>query len=278
MGVKDQNKVTMKQRLGNAIDFLRSDEAILVVLFLALAAQLPHTAVVFHRVATAYVAWTVSVWGWTANAGAVVDWMHAFVAAISIEFAVLLFVVRGKVLLSWVFAASSVAMNAIYYWNGSWTETNFYGSVLWSAIIPVAIAFYSHELAAEKNGKHHETLWQKMRRWIGQSQPEIKPVPASNAVAVPSATKPIPPVVPVESKRDQTATLDEFAAIVASTNSKVVEPVVLFSGKTQSVYELMGDGYNDEQIGEQLDISPVTVRGHRKRIKDRLAQAKGVTE
>ena len=271
-------KLTMKQRLGNAIEFLRSDEAILVVLFLALAAQLPHTAVVFHRVATAYVAWTVALWGWTANAGGVVDWMHAFVAAISIEFAVLLFVVRGKVLLSWVFAASSVAMNAIYYWNGSWTETNFYGSVLWSAIIPVAIAFYSHELAAEKHGKPKETLGQKMRRWFVRDAEQAKqPV----VVSAPSATSTKPPTFTVEAKQQtqtQSASLDEFASIVARANSEIVEPVVeLFSGKTLAVYQLMEEGYNDEQIGEQLDIRPVTVRGHRKRIKDKLAQARGVT-
>jgi DNA-binding CsgD family transcriptional regulator len=242
---------------------LRTDGAILIVLFLALGAQLPHTAVVFHRMATAYVPWYVGGF----NAGTGIDWIHAFVAAISIEMAVLLFVVRGRIWLSWLFAVSSVAMNMIYYWRGSWTDVandpQFWGSVLWSAIIPIAIAFYSHELAEQHNaGKEgkESSLW-RLQRWFGK---DVKPtvVPA----VVPAE---VVPLAEPKGKRSppKEQTLEEFAASVVGTGTTSV-PVL--TGKQVAVWNLMQEGLDDKQISEQLGISPVTVRGYRKTIKDKM--------
>lgn len=114
---------------------LQSSDAVLAVLILALLAQMPHAQHVFYELSRDL--------GWF-------GWVQSWFAAIALEFAVLVFVVRGKTIESWGFAVFSVAINLVYYYS---PEVVWYlpkSTWLLSAGLPVAIALYSHEVA----GKH----------------------------------------------------------------------------------------------------------------------------
>jgi len=120
--------------------FLHSPAAVFVLLFLALMAQTPHTASVFQRLA----ADAGGEW-WQSAAG----WMHAGFYAVALEFATLLFVVRGNRSLSWTFAVVSVAANVAYYWRDGMTISYMASAALISLALPACIAFYSHDVAEE---------------------------------------------------------------------------------------------------------------------------------
>jgi hypothetical protein len=121
--------------------FLHSEASVLLVLALALLAQTPHTATVFHRLATG-----TDGLNWLA-------WLHAVFYAVSLEFATLLFVARGNRRLAWTFAIVSVLANAAYYWRDNMTAAYMASAALISLALPACIAFYSHNVAVSKTVK-----------------------------------------------------------------------------------------------------------------------------
>lgn len=121
-------------RLMKALKALRSSDAVLAVLVLALLAQMPHAQHVFYELSKDL--------GWF-------GWVQSWFAAVALEFAVLVFVVRGKTLQSWGFAVFSVAVNLIYYYDPELTLWIPKATWLLSAGLPVAIALYSHEVAGK---------------------------------------------------------------------------------------------------------------------------------
>lgn len=127
--------------------WLRSDNALLVLLALALAAQTPHTAALFHRLAPA-------------ADGALVyaGWLHAWAYAIALESAILLFVMRGKTGISWGFAIASVLVNTGYYYTPELTLADALRAALVSLVLPGAIALYSHEVAHDESVAVADTL------------------------------------------------------------------------------------------------------------------------
>lgn len=114
----------------NTIKILKSSNAVIIVLVLALLAQMPHAQYVLY------------------SHSRELDWFGLLVTtigAIALEMAVLVFAVRGNVQVSWGFAAFSTCVNLVYYYDTSaslWTPTNW----LLSIGLPVAIALYSHEV------------------------------------------------------------------------------------------------------------------------------------
>lgn len=115
--------------------FLKSEAATLMLLALALVAQAPHAATVFHRLAP------------PEEAASWLAWLHAAAYAIALELATLVFVVRGKQRLAWLFAVVSVAVNIAYYWTPDLALADGLRAALVSIALPVAIAFYSHDVA-----------------------------------------------------------------------------------------------------------------------------------
>lgn len=234
--------------LRGTIEFLRSRESILVVLVMALMAQLPHTAVVFHRLSTTMSVWLVP--GTPVNVGAGVDWLHAYVAAISIELAVLMFVVRGKILLSWLFALCSIAMNMIYYWQAEagWLQSvPFWGALLWAAILPVAIAFYSHEIGNGETESKRDVAGatEKKARQTVVSAPQAPKVESS--VNTPeTSTQPLvaPPKTPQTPKMPK----------VPSAPNAVT--------KRERALMLLGEGLTYPQVAQELGVAETTVRGY----------------
>lgn len=114
----------------DTIKIFKSSNAVVVVLVLALLAQMPHAQFVLYNSSREQNNWT---------------WWQAVIGAIALEIAVLVFTVRGNVRVSWGFAAFSISINLIYYLTDSakWYEPKF---ILLSAGLPIAIALYSHEV------------------------------------------------------------------------------------------------------------------------------------
>jgi hypothetical protein len=114
----------------DAIKLLKSSNAVIVVLVLALLAQMPHAQyVMFSR----------------SREHDLLGLTETIIGAVALEIAVLVFAVRGNVKVSWGFAAFSVCVNLAYYYDtpaSLWTPTNW----LLSAGLPIAIALYSHEI------------------------------------------------------------------------------------------------------------------------------------
>jgi len=115
--------------MNRAINLLKSEGAILIVLLLAFLAQMPHAYAVFVSVAHGEGNLLARIGGWT--------------YAIALEVATLVFVMRGRVLFSAIFAAVSVAVNMCYYFA---PDGGIFAKVLISLALPLAIALYSHEL------------------------------------------------------------------------------------------------------------------------------------
>ncbi len=106
----------------------------LVLLALALIAQTPHTATVFHRLAPS---------------DTVLAWTHASSYAIALEFATLVFVVRKHSRLAWTFAIVSVLVNIAYYYSDALTIAMWMQIALVSLALPSCIAFYSHAMVED---------------------------------------------------------------------------------------------------------------------------------
>lgn len=138
------------------MNLLRSKEATLSVLVIALIAQIPHAAYVFTHIGKQQETWF--------------SFGHGGAYAIALELAVLLFVVRNRKWESYGFAAVSVLINLSYY-NMHGVSTfalSAFPAWLVSVALPVAIACYSHDIA-------HETVQHSAE----QPQLEMKPVAES---------------------------------------------------------------------------------------------------
>lgn len=110
---------------------LKSSNATLAVLTLALAAQIPHAADVFRLIVHGN--------GWLST-------VHSYGYAVALELAVLLFVVQGRHLESYGFAVVSVCINLSYYYLHSVALFSPAALPAWliSVALPIAIARYSH--------------------------------------------------------------------------------------------------------------------------------------
>lgn len=172
------------------IKFFESREGLFAILLPALLVQAFHSGEVFVRISTSH--WPLYL-----------IFIHSALFAIVFELAVLLFVIRGRKKLAWLFAVFSIFMNCFYYFvptdsiylqqpipiisqvetttqfanNGSeignlittFTDPNSLetisvfeiiaagktvASIVASIVLPLAIAFYSHEIAEETQSQN----------------------------------------------------------------------------------------------------------------------------
>ena len=140
--------------------FLRSEAALLTLLAMALISQTPHTAVLFHRLSPAV--------DGIANTA---TWLHAVAYAIALEFATLVFVVRGQRKLAWLFAGVSIAVNLLYYAVGTITPIYVLSALMVSIALPSSIAFYSHSVAEHAGNKA------EAKRTVTKPVKDVTPAP-----------------------------------------------------------------------------------------------------
>lgn len=115
-------------------DFIVSEEGIMLWAAMALLVMVSHTTTVFlsHEKQKT----------WLAIAG-------SLLYAISIDAAILVFVLLGRRYLSLMFGIFQVLINLFYYYN----NLNEYAPLFLAPAIPIAIAAYAHEVLAYKKVK-----------------------------------------------------------------------------------------------------------------------------
>jgi len=119
------------------IEVLKTQNAILAVLALALIAQMPHAESVFNMIIN----------GEHENLN-ILSRLHGYSYAVALELAVLLFVVQNRQIESYGFAAVSVLVNLSYYHLNGVNLFNLaaFPAYLVSIALPTAIALYSHSI------------------------------------------------------------------------------------------------------------------------------------
>lgn len=165
------------------IELLKSQNAVIIVLVVALLAQMPHAEAVFYDHGQAH------------------DWLGrvaSIFAAIALELAVLVFVVRGSIFASWGFAAFSVAINLVYYYRADASWADLAPTILLSAGLPIAIALYSHEVADPVHGALASV--QDDARILHESCTNLAPV-ASHAMIEVATVQDVATVDPMERAR-----------------------------------------------------------------------------
>lgn len=229
------------------ISLLKKSGVALFVLALALVAQIPHAAHVFDR--APYLGATVQP---DSAAGA---WLLAYAYAIALESATLMFVVHGHRRASYGFALASFAVNLSYYAMygvNLWAWSNFPAWLL-SALLPIAIASYSHILTGAQDTVMHLPDWAVRRIWnapmwltpvlaliLPTVQPAIEGVQVTTQrakVSVQSVAEPVQPAMPIGQPDDEDAQ---------------PEPRTVAA-------QLRSEGLSIAQISEQLNVHRNTV-------------------
>jgi hypothetical protein len=126
------------------IDFLKSETLVFMTLLFVLIAQIVHTMYVFEQIRVADMSFEIG--GTKIHA---LNWIHALIFAVSIEAAILMFILNGKRLPSKIYAVASLSTNILYY--GTWTLSipHMVASIIASATLAGSIWFFS-DLFAEK--------------------------------------------------------------------------------------------------------------------------------
>lgn len=146
------------------IDVLRSSNAILAVLVLALIAQTPHAADVFRIIG---------------HSSTLLAYFHSYSFAIALELAVLVFVIQNRQIESYGFAGVSIAMNLSYYFLTGNTLIAIEALPDWlvSIALPVAIARYSHVVVEahpeQSKPKQYRRTTVQVTRTDEQSEPSV---------------------------------------------------------------------------------------------------------
>lgn len=140
------------------IDFLKSETLVFLTLVFVLIAQIVHTMYIFERIRVADMSFQFGDWNITAF-----NWAHALIFSVSIESAILMFILNGKRLPSKIYAVASLATNILYYGTWKLAIPEMVASVIASSMLAGSIWFFS-DLFHEKI----ELLP------YGQSQEELK--------------------------------------------------------------------------------------------------------
>lgn len=126
------------------INFLKSETLVFLTLIFVLIAQVIHTMYIFESIRVADLGFQFG----DQNIQ-VFNWVHALIFAVSVESAILMFILNGKRLPSKLYAVAAFATNILYY--GSWDLPIpvMLASIIVSSMLAGSIWFFS-DLFAEK--------------------------------------------------------------------------------------------------------------------------------
>lgn len=209
------------------IKALKTDIAILGVLFSALGAQIPHAKEVFVMLELAP---RDAVW-------------HGYAYAFSLEGAVLIFVVNGCKAEAYFFAGVSILINLCYYALTGHSLWQWSAAPFWiiSLALPIVIARYSHLVA--KHGGQDVAVHFDWRAWVQRARAWVQRDGVHAATPLQVDTAPIAQPV---SDSVQVDVQDDVPA--QSEDLKIAHARMLKS-----------EGLSNEQIGQQLGVHRNTI-------------------
>jgi hypothetical protein len=126
------------------IEFLKSETLVFLTLVFVLVAQIIHTMYIFERIRVADLSFTIGDFDVRA-----LNWIHAFIFAVSIEAAILMFILNGKRLPSKIYAVASFATNILYYGTWRLSLPDMLATIIASCMLAGSIWFFS-DLFSEK--------------------------------------------------------------------------------------------------------------------------------
>lgn len=126
------------------VNFLKSETLVFLTLLCVLVAQIVHTMYVFEHIRVADMSFMIGSYRVTA-----LNWTHAFIFAVAIEAAILMFIINGKILPSKIYAVASFVSNVLYYGTWKLAIPEIVATVIASGMLAGSIWFFS-ELFAEK--------------------------------------------------------------------------------------------------------------------------------
>lgn len=126
------------------VNFLKSETLVFLTLVFVLVAQVVHTMYIFERIRVADMSFVIGDYHITA-----LNWTHAFIFAVAIEAAILMFILNGKILPSKIYAVASFASNILYYGTWKLAIPEIVATIIASGMLAGSIWFFS-ELFAEK--------------------------------------------------------------------------------------------------------------------------------
>jgi hypothetical protein len=126
------------------VDFLKSETFVFLTLVCVLVAQIVHTMYIFERIRVADLSFYLG--DTHVN---VLNWSHALIFAVSIEAAILMFILNGKRLPSKIYAVASWATNILYYGTWHLDVPEMAATIIASSMLAGSIWFFS-DLFAEK--------------------------------------------------------------------------------------------------------------------------------
>lgn len=126
------------------IHFLKSETFVFLTLVFVLVAQIIHTMYIFETIRVADMSFTI--FGYHVTA---LNWVHALIFSVSIESAILMFILNGKRLPSKIYAVASWATNILYYGTWKLSYPEMAATIIASSMLAGSIWFFS-DLFAEK--------------------------------------------------------------------------------------------------------------------------------
>ena len=220
--------------------FLRSEAALLTLLAMALISQTPHTAALFHRLSPQ-----------ATGIANILAWLHAIAYAIALEFATLVFVVRGQRSLAWLFAIVSIGVNLLYYAIGEWTLLYVASALLISFALPSSIAFYSHGIAQTAHANSAKPV----------AEPHVTDAIAAQPAAI---IAPEPDAKPAQHAR--------------KTQRKTARKPAQRMSPDQRRLHIVEAGYSDAStIATQFNISLRTAQADLAAVRSAMTQTNGAT-
>jgi hypothetical protein len=126
------------------INFLKSETLVFLTLIFVLIAQIIHTMYIFESIRVADL--SIQIAGENVE---IFNWVHALIFAVSVEAAILMFILNGKRLPSKLYAVAALATNILYYGTWDLPIPSMLASIIASSMLAGSIWFFS-DLFAEK--------------------------------------------------------------------------------------------------------------------------------
>jgi len=240
------------------IALLKKSGVALLVLALALIAQIPHAAHVFDR--APYIGQPVQ------HDSALSAWMLAYAYAIALESATLMFVVHGHRNASYGFAIASFAVNLSYYsMHGVQLFWGAFPAWLLSALLPIAIASYSHILTDTEDVPMEWPAW-ALRAWA-KVQGVEKFTPPSEIIHTPvqlvaPIAQDVTPIVQedAQSLTDDAQSGDEDAQPIGSDDDRLDGAPDPTDKEAYAKWLYMEKGLTQTALAAQFGVHRNTIR------------------
>lgn len=147
--------------------FLKSESFVFISVLCVLTGQVIHTLSLIEQIRRIDLSFTYNGTSFT-----FLNWGHAFICALAVEAAILMFLINGKKIPAQIYALASFGTNILYYHYWAGTMDQIISSTLVSAMLSESIWFFS-DLFAEKI-KNVDYTEERIKDYIGKAKESLE--------------------------------------------------------------------------------------------------------